>query len=383
MIDSRSPYFLEITDASIAYAILDLYVYDGRKVLDQPVSPEYTLRKNLLTGISIRFEISELVRDFLDLTYVDGFVDEGTKWVYYDLRAYDSSDVLLTSSTDTVLATNGYSYYDKTNERNEMTDVCLMTNDIIYVYGFEEFTIPVRNDVAVTSSYYNNGSFVTSQTTSSSIIASSQIAYESYNGATTTYNDYYNRVIADSGVVEDSLCLQIFINRLTYQEVDKIIISDGTNTDTITVVTKDECKYKPLKVSFVNKFGAVQEMFFFKKSVEKMNVKRQEYKSNVLTFLPVAYNVEQHRYKQYNANGMESITLSSGFVSEQYNEVFKQLMLSEQVWLTTYKEDNEQKVILPINIKSNDITYKTSVNDRLVEYTIEFNYAYDVINNIR
>ena len=52
-------------------------------------------------------------------------------------------------------------------------------------------------------------------------------------------------------------------------------------------------------------------------------------------------------------------------------------MLSEQVWI---KKDGE---ILPINVKTSSLTYKTSVNDRLINYTIEFDYAFDKINNIR
>jgi len=79
--------------------------------------------------------------------------------------------------------------------------------------------------------------------------------------------------------------------------------------------------------------------------------------------------------------GKESITLSSGFLSESYNEVFKQLMLSEKVWITNRTNTSEQ--VLPINIKTSDITYKTSLNDKLVEYTIEFDNSYNVLNDIR
>ena len=38
---------------------------------------------------------------------------------------------------------------------------------------------------------------------------------------------------------------------------------------------------------------------------------------------------------------------------------------------------------LPINVKTSNITYKTSLNDRLVEYTFDFDNSYDTINNIR
>jgi hypothetical protein len=56
-------------------------------------------------------------------------------------------------------------------------------------------------------------------------------------------------------------------------------------------------------------------------------------------------------------------------------------MLSEKVWVTNILETGEQ--VLPINVKTSSIAYKTSVNDKLVDYTIEFDKSFDTINNIR
>jgi len=73
--------------------------------------------------------------------------------------------------------------------------------------------------------------------------------------------------------------------------------------------------------------------------------------------------------------------LSSGFLSEEYNEVFEQMMLSEKVWVTNITDKGEQ--VLPINVKTSNITYKTSLNDKLVEYTFNFDNSFNVINDIR
>jgi hypothetical protein len=56
-------------------------------------------------------------------------------------------------------------------------------------------------------------------------------------------------------------------------------------------------------------------------------------------------------------------------------------MLSEKVWVTNITEDGEQ--VLPINVKTSNITYKTSLNDKLVEYTFDFDKSFNVINDIR
>jgi hypothetical protein len=111
-----------------------------------------------------------------------------------------------------------------------------------------------------------------------------------------------------------------------------------------------------------------------------MNVKKESYKSNILNSSN-GYSRSNHVYRDFNVVGKESITLSSGFLSEEYNEVFKQMMLSEKVWVTNITDKGEQ--VLPINVKTSNITYKTSLNDKLVEYTFDFDNSFNVINDIR
>jgi hypothetical protein len=156
--------------------------------------------------------------------------------------------------------------------------------------------------------------------------------------------------------------------------------SYGTKIETIKVNVIEECKYEPKKVTFINKFGALQDMYFFKKSKENLSIKKESYKSNIISSLG-SYDYTNHVNRDFNVVGKESISLSSGYLSEEYNEVFKQLLLSEKVWVTNIIETGEQ--VLPINVKTSSIAYKTSVNDKLVDYTIEFDKSFDTINNIR
>ena len=76
------------------------------------------------------------------------------------------------------------------------------------------------------------------------------------------------------------------------------------------------------------------------------------------------------------ANGKESISVNSGFYSEEYNEIVRQMLLAEQVWV------DDGTNTLPINLKSNSLAFKKSVNDKLISYSLSFDYAYDKINNI-
>tara|TARA_B110000285_G_scaffold182575_1_gene206395 strand:+ start:54 stop:389 length:336 start_codon:yes stop_codon:yes gene_type:complete len=111
-----------------------------------------------------------------------------------------------------------------------------------------------------------------------------------------------------------------------------------------------------------------------------MSTKRESYNSNTLKSNNT-YSINEHNKRDFNITANSSVNLSSGFLNESTNEKFKQLLLSEKVWITrTFKND---ELVLPINIKTSSISYKTSLNDNLVEYSIEFIDSYNAINNIR
>jgi hypothetical protein len=78
--------------------------------------------------------------------------------------------------------------------------------------------------------------------------------------------------------------------------------------------------------------------------------------------------------------GNQSITLNTDFIDESCNEHIKQLMLSEQIWMTRLTDEEK---IVPLKLKSNSLQLKKRVNDKLIQYTMEFDVAADIINNIR
>ena len=250
----------------------------------------------------------------------------------------------------------------------------------MFVLADNVFRIPIHTLNSPSVVFLKDGNVVSSQTLSSSTLSAEQVKYISVDGTTGNYDSFKSRVLEDNGVFEDSKCLQDFLDEFEIGEVDTVRVSDSNGTETIKVITLDECKYEPKKVTFINKFGVLQDMFFFKKSVERMTVKKDSYKANIRNQYD-QYSISSHVNRDFNVSGKESITLSSGYLSEEYNEVFKQLMLSEKVWVTNVTDTEVQ--VLPINVKTSDITYKTSLNNKLVEYTIEFDNSFDTINNIR
>ena len=69
--------------------------------------------------------------------------------------------------------------------------------------------------------------------------------------------------------------------------------------------------------------------------------------------------------------------MNTGFVNDELNKAIEELMISEQVYMT------RNSVVYPLVPKTKSVTYQTSLNDRLANYTIDFDMAFDKINDIR
>jgi hypothetical protein len=117
-------------------------------------------------------------------------------------------------------------------------------------------------------------------------------------------------------------------------------------------------------------------LWFFRKSIKQLNVTKEEYKRFEIS-INGTYDTLKHPRKTFNIQGAKSITLNTGYVDESYNEVVEQMMQSEYVWM------EQDTVITPMVVNASSLTYKTGVNDKLVDYTLSFSYAFDNIQNIR
>jgi len=376
IINVRSPKYVYIDDSSLSYAVLKLFIWTGASS-PVPSTETYNIRKS---GTQIVFfEISELIRDYLDTTF-DGNYSGQAVWVSTTLFAYDSNDNEVADDGESFVAFDGYNYFEESRGIS-IPNPIMVTNRKLFVLEDNTFRVPIYTATSPTVTFLKDNEIVGTTSFTPSNQSSEQIKYVSIYGDDTNWDSFKERVLEDGGTdYEPNKCLEAYFNDYSIGAVDKIIVSDSDGVQTINVSILEECKYEPKKVTFVNKYGALQDMYFFKKSVEKMNVKKESYKSNILDS-NYQYNSSNHVYRDFNVVGKESITLSSGFLSEEYNEVFKQMMLSEKVWVTNITEDGEQ--VLPINVKTSNITYKTSLNDKLVEYTFDFDNSFNVINDIR
>ena len=364
----RSPYYVSNFDGSgdAAYGILTITI--GGQV-------RYTLRKNYSSiNDTVLFEIAELMRDYLDLKYAQ------TPSLYFthsqtystSLQNYESDGTPLGSPiVQSGFIIDAYGYYEE-GSNPTTTRGYMQSNNVIYRLADSDIRIPVDRNNTTSVVYLYQGQI----TKSVAITSSASYAFEYVSNAAESYDSFKDRVTEAGGTYEDNVCISEFLDENEIFDVDEIRIDTTDGLKIIKVITLEECRYTPIKVSFVNRWGAIQDLWFFKKSVETLNATREQFKRAVINEFGV-YDTLVHPKQSYNVKSTKKITINTGYVSEQYNDPMQELIQSEQVWMEL------DTVITPMVVDANSLTFKTSVNDKLVDYTIDLSYAYDAINNIR
>lgn len=284
----------------------------------------YTLFKTGLVNNQVSFEVSELIRDYINVEYSGSFSST-------PLSAYGATvevDIELYSTTDA-------------------------TGSIIGIKGYN-------------SSFYDGYAFFDEQDaafdlTSDRNLISHNVIWMPENTSGNFY--YYDATSATNGDV-------------TLQNITTSQTSVTTVGGTITIKRFPCSRYDAKKLVFINRYGLPQQLWFFGKTIESTKVKSDRYKSSNITSLGV-YSKHEHQFNNFDVNGQNSYVLNSGFISEDYNEFMKELLLSEKVWLHI---DNE---VRPVTVKSTEVAYKTSLNDKLVEYSVQIEQANDLISSMR
>lgn len=277
------------------------------------------------------------------------------------------------------IAFDGYGYFEE-GVNPELSRTLLQSNNTIFRVSDFNTRVPVFTEDTSSVSFLYKGEVKRVQPISTSTNTNAQIDYVTVSGSDNT-DSYKQRVLDDGGTFEENSLLDSFLNAVDDGLIDELYINSSSGTEVVKIKTFPCSKYETIKVTFVNKFGALQDFYFVLKSIESTNVKSEQYKRSIFSEASLSYKTYQHQKQLFHTNGNDTITLNTDYIDEENNKVIEELMLSEQTWITRITD--EEELILPVMPKTKSVTYKTSVNDRLVQYTIEFDMAFDKINNIR
>lgn len=366
-INVRSPYYVYLNISKLESATLSLWIYTGTQG-SRPVTPTYVLSASAV-NFTVNFEIAELVRDYM--TYNADDYETEIVWVDYQITKTVSGN----TSTDPIALNKGFYGFGYFQEGvNPQNDSGLLQSNLTVVkLDDAPVVLPVDTNKVSTVQYYSENQEVYEKNFIPTTTSSTQIQYVSntVNGT----DEFADRVYRDNGTFENSICLHEFLETNITFPVDTIYINSDDGVTVVKVQNITECKYDPYKLSFINKFGALQNLWFFKRSNKQLSTKTEDFKRN--TLVANSYDVDKHQQKNLYKMGNEKMDLNTGFYPEEYNEVFKQMQLSEDCWIEI---DN---VVLPVNVSDSSFSYKTSLNDKLINYNIKIDFAFDTINNIR
>ncbi len=358
MIRALSPYYLSTplvspnTSLTCTSYTLHIKVWSGLKT-SVPTEDTYRITKDNTTAStgSDEINIARIISDFIEF-----IPQSGT-----DTAIIDGNNQMWVQTYTTYQTTDED---DATDEQNLFTDIMCLG----YSYGYEGKNNDIVNESTLipTQEYkvYRNGYFIVPILLDETGFTSSQISVKSYPNGEININQGINGTLDSNELVK---YVWVNLNNTNSDRFVEVFYNDSTTT----LFIEEECKYTPINIAFQNKDGAEQIVTFFKEKVDSMSITSSEFER-------ASYQAADgyHQFVRYDVQGRTSFKANSGYIDEDSNEVFRQLLLSEKIWLydgTRYT---------PINIKSNSITYKTRQKERLINYELNFDMSYNEINNI-
>lgn len=358
MIRSLSPYYIDVPWVSVASGLtcesytLSVYIWNGLKA-SVPATADFTFTKTNATnqtGTDSTIDIARIIADYIDVNPIDN-VGTGAlsaqasywvKWEYTYITT-DPTDATTPQGATTKLFSRGYSYGFEGGNIETITNNILFQGDEFKANREGVYCLP----------------FITSETidTTYSVLSypDSEINVSNTFVANTTANEI----------------TKLFWIDLSETTTDTYAVVTINAVDVATILIQDEYKYTPVDIIFQNKLGFQQSFTFLKERKDRIAVTSSEFESD-----RGQPSLGNHQFVKYNVQARGEFEVFTGFIDESNNETIQQILLSEKIWVY------DGSTFLPVNIKTKSQEWKTQVNDKLVNYSLTFEYSYNEVNNI-
>lgn len=130
-------------------------------------------------------------------------------------------------------------------------------------------------------------------------------------------------------------------------------------------------KYPNVRIKWKNRFGAFDYFNFNLVSRETFNTQRSRYQPQIGSWdgTSLSYQNYESSIQNYITDSTLKLSVNTDYVSEDYNDIFKQLMVSDEIYWV-YDEANE--LVRPLAIDTTSFNIKTHVVDKLIQYSFDF-----------
>ena len=168
--------------------------------------------------------------------------------------------------------------------------------------------------------------------------------------------------------------------KITVQAYTTTAIGESPSTKiyTIYVNCPEQKNFEPIRLCWLNQWGAWDYYTFTKKSTRTITAKSTTYHQLSGTWNKAKYFKDSYKggKKNFRMNATEKIRMNTGFVSEDFNVMFEELINSPEVYmLEGYQTDIAlpllNQYVKPVRLTTSSFTRKTRANDNLIQYTFE------------
>lgn len=395
---ARSPQFITAKNNALALDTLtemDLNLRIRTGVLAASGSFNYSLSKDYSINQVINFEISDLVRsefyhDFSvwnDIGYTQSpqgealwIVPEGS-WTFSNNGAAPTNGTFPDESPTAYayLTTDGWATRDNIAPVSVTQAVLATSRDRqVLVGNYESLAInnSVNNGLAKIVISWQSGDeddfYVSAVSTAPPTRATNNsqnlVIYAGVGAANLENNPFLPSELKPSAQTNGGV-----------GQYYDVILKNASNTTigTVRYYVQCEAKYDPVQVAFINRFGVADFITFFKRSDTRGNFTQDSYQKSIYNDGFTTPSLEIGKYQSFNVNSRNTLTLNTGFVDQNYDETIEDILMSEYVAVYT----NSNWVSAVPNRGS--IEYQKSVNTKLINYTMSFDFGFDERSLVR
>ena len=377
---ARTPFTTQVSEAGQTGGKIELFLSNTSTF---PATPTYILEKNnpSATNNVIRFNVTPFVREFISNTYQDirtlpspATATPNSHSAYVRIKRYKNvSGVYTLLDTRTFRAFDGYRSFTDSG----LLSILPWSNEVLtFDSSFPLWNYPtgmvfyyLGSSAASTPSGLQSPGYMTVYLSPNCYVKYISLANPA--NTVTTNIDSVNQRYVDIPVIYQSASLPN-TNYFAGGNTLEFYSSANVLLNTFTFKPLRECRYTAIPIDFVNKLGGWQRVFFFKASQDKLSFTSEDY--NFLTSVPGVnqWTITDGQTRQMNRNARRKITVNSGSVDENFKFILEQLLLSERVMVNG----------LPAKILTNDAELFKIVNKKDLNYTLEFEFAYDEVSTI-
>ena len=367
----RSPYTISVDESGQVGSKIELRVwYNGDA---RPILATYALSKVIpsLTQTETYYNISPYIKDYIHQInpQTNLLIDTEEKEMYclVEVIRFYTTDGIEYTELDTLdfVAVNGFTN-PNLGANQSITDVLVyLTNDEIDIQTSQQATVFGGPQNVP---YFNV--LIDWQA-----VATKEVRY--------LYKDLDGNNLSTQTILTDADAVGIYCLKVPYRLNGSAYVNGNTvevrNTarsgslapfNPIRYVTVDECKYTPVRCDYINRDGGWQTITFFKAQTNNFDFKNSDFNNLAENW---DYNPLVGGSTDFNFEANQNVKLNTGWVKENYINLIFDLSVSEKVLLNN----------VPVKVKSKNLQYKTQLKDKNINYEIEFEYTYNLINDVQ